>query len=138
MTPDPAAVARKLRLGAAARPVVLGAPDRMQAWLEEGAGGPLPAAIDGTHDWILLFSPDRAALEAGLPAAAAALETPGTLWLAYPKGTSKAQGDLTRDRGWESVRDTDLMWLGLVAIDATWSAFSLRHHRAEDPPRRIR
>jgi hypothetical protein len=27
------------------------------------------------------------------------------------------------------VAATDLMWLGLVSIDATWSAFSLRRYR---------
>jgi hypothetical protein len=60
---------------------------------------------------------------------AAALEDGGILWLAYPKGSSKMQTDLTRDAGWESVAAADLMWLGLVSIDATWSAFSLRPHR---------
>jgi hypothetical protein len=43
---------------------------------------------------------------------------------------SKIQTDLTRDAGWESVTAADLMWLGLVSIDATWSAFSLRHYRS--------
>ena len=37
--------------------------------------------------------------------------------------------DLTRDRGWDAVRDEDLMWLTLVSIDEHWSAFSLRHYK---------
>ena len=85
--------------------------------------------IVATHDWILLFAADRAALEKGLAEAAAALESPGTLWIAYPKGTSKVQADLTRDEGWDAVKDTDLMWLALVSIDETWSAFSFRHYK---------
>lgn len=79
--------------------------------------------------WILLFAADRAALEAPLPPVATALDDPGILWIAYPKGSSKMQSDLTRDAGWESVEAADLMWLGLVSIDPTWSAFSLRHNR---------
>jgi energy-coupling factor transporter ATP-binding protein EcfA2 len=93
-------------------------------------GRPAGDRIDGGHDWILLFARDRTALESSIGAAAAALEDPGVLWIAFPKGSSKIQTDLTRDAGWESVAAADLMWLGLVSIDGTWSAFSLRHYRS--------
>ena len=122
-------LARKLKLGPATRPVVLGAADDAQAALAAALGRSVGDAIDGRHDWILLFARDRAALERSIGAAAAALDDPGVLWLAYPKGSSKIQTDLTRDAGWESVAAADLMWLGLVSIDPTWSAFSLRHYR---------
>jgi hypothetical protein len=122
-------LARKLKLPAAARPVALGASADERAALESALGRALPAAIDGRHDWIILFARARSALEAGLPAAAAALDDPGILWIAYPKGSSKIQTDLTRDAGWESVAAADLMWLGLVSVDDTWSAFSLRRYR---------
>jgi len=36
-----------------------------------------------------------------------ALASPGMLWIAYPKGSSKTQTDLTRDAGWDAVRDED-------------------------------
>ena len=60
----------------------------------------------------------------------AALASPGTLWIAYPKGSSKVQTDLTRDAGWDVVKDHDLRWLTLISIDDTWSAFSLRKYKA--------
>jgi hypothetical protein len=126
---EPAALVRKLKLESATRPIVLGAGGGFRSELAAAYGQPIGDAIDGRHDWILLFAPDRATLEAFIGAAAAALEDPGILWLAYPKGSSKIQTDLTRDAGWESVTAADLMWLGLVSIDATWSAFSLRHYR---------
>ena len=85
--------------------------------------------LTGAHDWILMFAADRASLESQLPDVAAALETPGTLWVAYPKGSSKRQTDLTRDKGWDSITSHDLMWLSLISIDDDWSAFSLRHYR---------
>ena len=30
------------------------------------------------------------------------------------------------------VTAADLMWLGLVSIDPTWSAFCLRHYRSDE------
>jgi hypothetical protein len=128
MPMDSAAVARKLKLGGARSPVVLGAsPDDLAAL--SSARADLATATTGTHDWILLYIENRAALEAALPVASAALGSPGTLWIAYPKGSSKRQTDLTRDQGWDSLRERDLMWLTLVSIDETWSAFSLRHYK---------
>jgi hypothetical protein len=122
-------LARKLKLHAADRPVVIGAPADQRDALATVLGRPITDTIDGRHDWILLFARDRAALAGSIGSAAAALDAPGTLWIAYPKGSSKIQTDLTRDAGWDAVRDEDLMWLTLVSIDDTWSAFSLRHYR---------
>ena len=138
MPADFNALARKLKLPAAARPAIVGAPDGYREGLAAALGSEVASAIQGTHDWIQLFAPDRATLERLLPAAAAALERPGSLWLSYPKGASKIQGDLTRDAGWDAVRDTDLMWLTLVSIDDTWSAFSLRRYRPGEARQKFR
>ena len=95
---DAAAFARKLKLSPATSPVVLDAsPDDLAAL--SSARRDLATSTNGTHDWILLYVENRAALEAALPAASAALASPGTLWIAYPKGSSKRQTDLTRDPG---------------------------------------
>jgi len=125
---DPTAVARKLKLTAASSPVVLGASPEDLAALSQ-ARGDLKTATEARHDWILLYVETRAALERAIDGVAAALASPGTLWIAYPKGSSKRQTDLTRDQGWEALKGVDLMWLGLVSIDETWSAFSLRHYK---------
>lgn len=124
-----AALAKKMKLGGAARPALVGGSDGLRDGLAAAIGRPIAGRYDGTHDWILFFAPDRATLEAELPGAEAALESPGTLWIGYYKGTSKRQTDVTRDIGWDSVRETDLMWLTLISIDDTWSAFSLRRYR---------
>lgn len=130
LDPETAASAvRKLKLAAAVRPAVIGDPDTYREALAAQTEASIAPGIAGTHDWILLFAADRASLEQGLIDASAALESPGTLWVAYPKGTSKVQADLTRDQGWDAVRGTDLMWLALISIDETWSAFSFRHHK---------
>jgi len=51
------------------------------------------------------------------------------VWISYPKGSSKRQTDLTRDRGWEPLEGSELMWLSLVSVDDTWSAFGLRPYK---------
>ena len=129
MSTDHAALARKMKLAAAARPVVIGGPEGLRDGLAEALGRPVGGSYDGSHDWILFFAATRAELEAALPDAEAALESPGTLWMGYLKGSSKRQTDLTRDQGWDAVRDTNLMWLSLISIDDEWSAFSMRKYR---------
>jgi hypothetical protein len=121
--------ARKTKLAGATSPAIVHAAPEDHAAFEAVLGRPIPEAVSAGHDWILLYAADRSALEAALPSVARALASPGTLWIAYPKGSSRRQTDLTRDAGWDSVRETDLIWLSLVAIDDAWSAFSLRHYK---------
>jgi len=48
-------------------------------------------------------------------------------WIYYPKGSSKIQTDLTRDKGWESLMKYDhLQWISLISFDDTWSSFGMR------------
>jgi hypothetical protein len=71
----------------------------------------------------------KAELEGLAPKAAKALRPESMLWISFPKGSSKIQTDLTRDKGWESLRSLDLKWLTLVSVNETWSAFALRPYR---------
>jgi hypothetical protein len=138
MALDGVAAARKLKLGAARAPVILNGSADDRAAFAAVRDAPIADRLAADHDWILLYAADRTALEASLHAASAALASPGTLWIAYPKGSSKAQADLTRDAGWDAVRAEDLRWLSLVSIDERWSAFSLRHSRPGEPPQDFR
>jgi len=136
---DFGAIARKTKLAGASRAALLdGGPQGLRDGLASASQLAIADHLDGRHDWILMFAADRAALEAQLPAATAALDSPGTLWIAYPKGSSKRQSDLTRDKGWDSLREQDLMWLALIAIDADWSAFSLRKYKPGEPRQTFR
>jgi hypothetical protein len=130
MPTDYAGLAKKMKLGGASRPAIIGGPEGLREGLAEATGHAIADSIGpGGHDWILFFAPDRASLEAQLPGAEAALESPGTLWIGYYKGSSRRQTDLTRDIGWDAVRDTNLMWLSLISVDDLWSAFSLRKYK---------
>jgi hypothetical protein len=59
---------------------------------------------------------------------------PGTVvWCYYPKGTSRIQTDLTRDKGWEELlKYEQLRWLGLISFNDTWSAFAFRLRNEKD------
>ena len=57
------------------------------------------------------------------------LVKPGvTVWVYYPKGTSKIQTDLTRDKGWDGLlaEGDKLTWISLISFDDTWSVFGFR------------
>jgi len=68
--------------------------------------------------------------EQALPQVRDALKPASTLWITFPKGTSKIQTDLTRDQGWDSLRSLDLKWINLISVDDTWSAFALRPYKS--------
>jgi hypothetical protein len=50
------------------------------------------------------------------------------VWVYYPKGTSKIQTDLTRDKGWDCLlaESDKLTWISLISFDDTWSVFGFR------------
>ena len=74
---------------------------------------------------VLLFTTGRADLAQRLPGLGAAIHPDRTLWIAWPKRSSKVPTDVTED----VVRDVALP-LGLVdtkvaAVDGTWSGLRL-------------
>jgi len=86
-------------------------------------------SLKGKFDWIQIFVQNKAELEALAPKAAKVLNPQSMLWISFPKGTSKIQTDLTRDKGWESLQALDLKWITLVSVNETWSAFALRPYK---------
>jgi hypothetical protein len=67
------------------------------------------------------------------------------LWIYYPKGTSKLQTDLTRDKGWEELlsHGDKLTWISLISFDETWSVFGCRlkteaDRKKESKPKEVR
>jgi hypothetical protein len=122
----PSPLAQKLKLKPGARAAVLNAPDGyLKALSPEGVA--VEFSLKSEYDWVQVFVKNQAELEALIPALKAALKPASLLWICFPKGSSKIQTDLTRDKGWDSLRD--LKWITLVSVDETWSAFSLRPYR---------
>jgi hypothetical protein len=79
--------------------------------------------IDQVH-WFVLNSKQ---LEKELKSVLKLVKGDVLLWIYYPKGSSKIQTDLTRDKGWdELLKNNELQWLSLISFDDTWSTFACR------------
>ena len=124
------ALVKKLKLKPGQRAAVIGAPDGYVESLR-----PLPQGVEvaerlgGPFDWVQVFVKNRAELETLFPQIAESLKPTSMLWITFPKGTSKIQTDLTRDKGWDAMQQADLKWINLISVDDTWSAFSLRPYK---------
>lgn len=120
-------IAKKLKLKPNSKAAVINAPESYVDMLKHDTS--LSPTLNGKFDWIQIFVRNKAELEALAPKAARALRPESMLWISFPKGTSRIQTDLTRDKGWESLHTLDLKWITLVSVNETWSAFALRPYR---------
>jgi hypothetical protein len=124
------ALAKKMKLKPGQRAALVNAPAGYLDSLR-----PLPDKVEmsetlkGKFDWVQVFAKNKAELDKLTPRAARALKPDGLLWLSFPKGTSKIQTDLTRDKGWEAVQKADLKWVNLISVNDAWSAFALRPYK---------
>jgi hypothetical protein len=116
-------LAHKLKLKPGFQAAILNSPDDYLVELAPERVT-IDHALNGQYDWIQVFVKSKAEIEALFPSLVAALKPGSLLWISFPKGTSKIQTDLTRDKGWDTV--TGLKWINLVSINNTWSAFCLR------------
>ncbi len=124
------ALASKLKLKPGQQAVVVNPPEGYLTTLAPVVTeARLSDPLEDPYDWIQVFVRNKAELESWVARVLPALGKASLLWIAFPKGSSKIQTDLTRDTGWDSLRQADLKWINLVSIDDTWSAFSLRPYR---------
>ncbi|MCL5429693.1 MAG: hypothetical protein M1347_07855 [Chloroflexi bacterium] len=85
--------------------------------------------LKGKFDWIQVFVKNKAEFDKLLPKALRAMAPESRIWISFPKGSSKIQTDLTRDKGWDSLKGMDLKWVNLISVNDTWSAFNLRTYK---------
>jgi hypothetical protein len=133
---DPAYL-RKLKVKPGQRLAAFRAPEGFAASLEplpEGSTLALdPTGAEAAFDWAIAFVENSAALAELIGPVRRSIKPVSQLWLAYPKGSSKMQTDLTRDKGWEALGEHDLLWVNLISVDATWSAFGMRPLKPGEP-----
>jgi hypothetical protein len=120
-------LAKKMKLKAGLKAAVINAPENYVDELRHDTA--MSPTLNGKFDWIQIFVKSKAELEGLAPKAAKALRPDSMLWISFPKGSSKIQTDLTRDKGWESLQALDLKWITLVSVNETWSAFALRPYK---------
>jgi len=120
-------LAKKMKLKPGLRAAVLNAPENYL--LELNHDSEIAQKLSGKFDWIQIFAKNKKELASLAPKAVSALKPDSLLWLSFPKGTSKLQTDLTRDKGWEVLQDLELKFITLVSVNEMWSAFALRPYK---------
>lgn len=118
---------KKLRLSENGRALVLNAPEGYVEQLGLSSAHTVSdESLAGSYDYVQMFFHSIRDVEQGAPAALRAIKPDGLLWLCYPKGGAKAGTDLTRDKGWESVKASGYDGIALVSLDEVWSAMRFR------------
>jgi hypothetical protein len=120
-------LAKKMKLRPGVRAAIIQAPEKYLDQLKHDSE--VSQKLSGKFDWIQIFAKNKKELDSLAPKAAKALKPESILWLSFPKGSSKIQTDLTRDKGWEVLQGLDLKWVTLISVDENWSAFALRLYK---------
>ena len=119
-------LSQKLGIKPEHRVAILRAPDGFH-----NALAPLPEGVAlrdrarGPLDVILFFVRRRDQLESRFERLAAALDPAGSLWIAWPKRSSRVETDLTEDVVREVALPRGLVDNKVCAIDDTWSGLRL-------------
>ena len=122
-----APLAKKMKLKPGASAAIVNAPENYLNDLKHDTE--ISPKLTGKFDWIQIFAKNKKELDSLVPKAVKALKPESILWLAFPKGSSKIQTDLTRDKGWEVLLGLDLKWVTLISVNENWSAFALRPYK---------
>jgi len=103
--------------------------------------GDLPSGVKisndtKNYDQVHWFVTNKAQMDKELNKVLKTIKNDVVLWIYYPKGTSKMQTDLTRDKGWDSLlKHSELTWISLISFDDTWSTFGSRLKTEADKKR---
>ena len=92
---------------------------------------PTGVTISGSgknYNQVHWFVMNRAQMEKEMSKVMKLVKPEVIVWVYYPKGTSKIQTDLTRDKGWDRLlaESDKLTWISLNSFDDTWSVFGFR------------
>ena len=120
-------LAEKLNVKAGTAVAVLNCPKPPDALL-----GPIPESasvqltLDNPADLVLLFVRNSEELGRHIQSIADKLSPSLSLWVAYPKQSSEIETDLTRDVGWDAMRQLGWGVVSLVSVDETWTAMRFK------------
>ena len=123
-------LAKKMKLKPGSHAVIINAPEDYLNELKYDSE--ISQKLSGKFDWIQIFVKNKSEADTLVPKAVKALKSESMLWLSFPKGTSKIQTDLTRDKGWDVLQTLDLKWITLISVNETWSAFALRPYKPNE------
>jgi len=96
--------------------------------IDRHKGVRIERSVNGPVKFAMAFVETLAEVERAASSLTSAAEPDATIWMVYPKGTSKKyKCDFNRDTGWESLGNAGYEPVRMVAIDADWSALRFRH-----------
>ena len=125
--------AQKLKIKENFSLLTIHAPAEFKAALGELPSGVIISNKAKNYNQIHWFVKDKAQMESEVAKVIDLLKDDVLCWIYYPKGTSKIQTDLTRDKGWEELlKHKDLQWISLISFNDTWSTFGMRLKTAAD------
>jgi hypothetical protein len=119
-------VAKKLGIDIGSRIFLSDAPKdylKLVAPLPEGVR--VVRKIDGETDIVHIFSAERARLAAALRATLKRIKPDGTIWVSWPKKSSKVPTDITEDTIREVALPMGLVDIKVCAVDEVWSGLKL-------------
>jgi hypothetical protein len=121
---------QKLGIKEDATVVLISAPDRFEQTLGKlPAGARLRRGNRGQREITIWFVTSKADLGRRWEAVAGAVGE-GTLWVAWPKLSSRLAGDMTEDRVRDVALPRGLVDTKVCAIDETWSGLRLSRRRS--------
>src|SRR5690349_4979153 len=114
----PSPTAQKLRVKAGYTLLTINAPADFKTQLGDVPAGVTISGKAKTYQQIHWFVKDRAQMEEEVEDIIKLLKDDVVCWIYYPKGSSKMQADLTRDKGWEALlRHAELQWISLISFN---------------------
>jgi len=119
-------LAKKLGIGAGSRIFLSDAPKNymeLVAPLPEGVR--VVRKIDGETDIVHIFSTKKTRLKAALRDSLAKLRQDGSIWVSWPKKSSKVPTDITEDTIREVALPMGLVDIKVCAVDQVWSGLKL-------------
>jgi hypothetical protein len=123
----PNSIAQKLKIKEGFNLLTINAPADFKKNIDPLPEGVIISTDSKNYHQVHWFVMNKAQMEKELGKILKLIKDEVVLWIYYPKGTSKLQTDLTRDKGWDNLlRHDELTWISLISFDDTWSAFGSR------------
>jgi hypothetical protein len=98
-------------------------------------GAVISNVAKGSYPFVQLFASRRSEIMKSAPILLKRACPNALVWIAYPKKTSGAATDLSRDEVREAVAGFRWRTVSIISIDGTWSALRIRPEREVKPVR---
>jgi hypothetical protein len=127
-------ISDKLRIKAKFTLLTLNAPSDFKKGLHGLPAGVRIITAGKDYDQVHWFVMNKIQMEKEMSKVMKLVNPEVIVWVYYPKGTSKIQTDLTRDKGWDCLlaEGDKLTWISLISFNETWSVFGFRAKNEAD------